>query len=172
MRLAAQIDSAHPDCPMQLSRTVLISNHFSVLGRAGARRARLPGGWAVDRQLELAGRGERFYSTLLPALHIPPDLRKRDWVMFAVTTLSAICTCPRAPAPPIPRTATYRRVQLPKTAGRSPSIAECTGAAKTARGPLTQKPPQRPECSSTQPAGFQNSAMGAELGFTRPARTR
>ena len=24
----------------------------------------------------------------------------------------------------------------------------------------------------SMPAGFQNSAMGAELGFTRPARTR
>ncbi len=34
-------------------------------------------------------------------------------------TLSAICTCARAPVPPIPRTATYRPVQARKTAGRS-----------------------------------------------------
>ncbi len=39
-------------------------------------------------------------------LHTPSDLRKRDWAMFAATTLSAICPCPRAPGRRRARTAT------------------------------------------------------------------
>jgi hypothetical protein len=51
------------DCQMQVSRTVPVSaSDSSALAHAVARGARLPGGWAVDRQLELAGRSERFYS--------------------------------------------------------------------------------------------------------------
>jgi hypothetical protein len=49
------------------------------------------------------------------------DLRKRYIPGLTAGTLSAICTCARAPVPPIPRTAMYRPVQLPKTAGRSTS---------------------------------------------------
>jgi len=47
---------------------------------------------------------------------------------LAAGTLPAICTCARAPLPPIPRTATYRCVQLSKTAGGSLLAAEYTGA--------------------------------------------
>src|SRR6266487_3388692 len=48
----------------------------------------------------------RFYSTLLPAPPYAISLHKRDRVMFAVATLSAICPCPRAPSRRTARTAT------------------------------------------------------------------
>src|SRR4029077_11007546 len=48
----------------------------------------------------------RFYSTLLPAPPNAPDLRKRCWVWFAATTLSARCPCPRASIRRSARTAT------------------------------------------------------------------
>jgi hypothetical protein len=63
----------------------------------------------------------RFYRPLLPAPPHGPDLRKRPLMMPPAATLSAICTCARPSAPPILRTATYRPVQHPKTAGRSTS---------------------------------------------------
>jgi hypothetical protein len=56
----------------------------------------------------------RFYRPLPPVPPHTPDLHKHRSMMFVPATLSAICTCAPAPSPPIPRTATYRPVQLPQ----------------------------------------------------------
>ncbi len=61
-------------------------------------------------------------------LHMVSDLRKRDWVMFAATTLSAICPCPRATSRRAARTATdtVRATRLTCPDGTTPP-----GAAHT-----------------------------------------
>ena len=71
--------------------------------------------------------------------------------MLVPATLSAICTCAPAPPPPIPRTATYRPVQLPKPAGRSTSAPDSPVPGTTARGPQPYLPAHS-GCSGTQPA--------------------
>jgi hypothetical protein len=76
--------------------------------RGQFRGAEIPG-WRT-----WVGEADGFTDRYHLHLHTISELRKRSRMVPPAATLSTICTCARAPVPPIPRTAMYRPVQAGK----------------------------------------------------------
>ena len=136
----------------------------------------------------------RFYRPILPCCHTVLTCGKRPLMMPPAATLSAICTCAKPSAPPILRTATYRLVQHPKTAGRSafghrapfhgndhasttqpdsPARPACSGAQTTYQASYTCRIPlTHPPCTSRRPASHGQRHEPPGTRFPRRKLTR